>query len=81
MIPGPSDYNFDTIIFKKKEPRITIGNSKKVSCLIPKDNFPGPSHYSPNRDIWRRRASVVIFSREKRKGVANDSYRSSSKAF
>lgn len=67
-IPGPSDYNpLDSL---KKMPRPTIGHSKKVSCLEPREKSPGPQEYEPKRLQWKKRASAAIFNREKRHIVA-----------
>ena len=66
LIPGPSDYNFDPNMRLKVNPRITIGNAKKESCLVPRTKSPGPSCYNPEKLILKRKAVGVIFNREKR---------------
>ena len=67
--PGPADYNTDRLNVLKKQPRVTIGNGKKDSCLVPREKSPGPSCYEPKRLTWKKRASAVIFNREKRSGI------------
>jgi hypothetical protein len=48
ILPGPSDYKFDLEKHMlKRQTRVTIGNAKKVSCLVPRDKSPGPSCYNP----------------------------------
>jgi hypothetical protein len=66
-MPGPSDYNPNDSL--KKMPRATIGNEPKKSCLVPREKSPGPQCYEPKRLQWKRRASAVIFNREKRNGI------------
>ena len=66
-MPGPADYNFDSQKSLKLQPRVTIGNSKKVSAIEIREKSPGPSCYEPKRLTWKRRASAVLFNRERRK--------------
>jgi len=66
--PGPSDYTFDPNLRLRRKPSATIGAAKKVSCLGGSGLSPGPSKYEPKRLNWKKRAAVVIFNREKRRG-------------
>lgn len=61
IIPGPGQYNNNQILFKKKNPSVVFGTSKKQS-LTPRYG-PGPADYGITRNLRGPRYS---FSREKR---------------
>lgn len=54
----------------RRLPSAVFSTSKK--SIAPNNSTPGPNQYSPNRIKWKRRASAVLFNREKRKGFGDD---------
>lgn len=70
LSPGPQDYNFDTVkSLLKTQPRVMFPNAKYNRSLAKRENSPGPQQYEPKRLMWKKRASIVAFNREKRHGI------------
>ena len=47
--PGPSDYKFDANLSLKKNPRVTIGNSRESRAMGSRAISPGPSDYAADK--------------------------------
>lgn len=46
-VPGPSDYNYDTMQCLKRSPVGTIGRGKQRGYFDQKEHSPGPADYQP----------------------------------